>query len=747
MAVLAAGIAIMWWPALVAGRTIVQGDAALYGLPLWHVLRQALAGHGALTWLPGLYGGHPMFAEGQGGFVAPLNLAFGGIVAPLAGTIAAMNLFPVATMLLGGLGLILLCRRLALGVWPTTFVTVAVIFAPGWAGEQQNPTICGSIMWVPWCLLAAEALARAPTPRRGVWLGVACALIVLSGYPQTLYATLLYVGVRLIVAPPAGGLPTLRRAAVALLVAGVVGIGLAAVQLLPLLELVGQSHRAGGVDLIAQPTLRLQARDLLFSQGSFRPSFFGSAGCALLVACAIGGASGGGAARAGAAGGAPVARGHAAATLLLALLGTGSNNPVSGFLYDHGLIPGMHFFRSATMYFVIATVGAGVLGGLALQRWSERGPTRRDLVAAASLLALAGLGVWAHDGAPAWRAQLAVAVLGGVAVATLHRPGGRRWIGPAVTLLLLAETAALRLHPVVFFDPAILGEPDDLAAIKRAPDWRDFHTLDSTFYGAIGVEPPWLPNYLPAFANAQRALGNLTALRWQMLSMSGETALELARRGSIETRLTDETAGRGTPGARLIDALAVRVIASMSPCAAPAFTTLAAVPGLQICENRAARPRLQFYERHRQVASPQAALADITAHGAADLVVEAPPGTNLPADAPGGGDLRVEKASPTLYRVVVAARAPGWLFLADAPYPGWRATIDGRPAPLLAAQVLGKAVPVPAGSHVVVIRFVPVSIYLGAALGLLTLAGLAIAAATTLARDRGADPACVRPAA
>ena len=48
--------------------------------------------------------------------------------------------------------------------------------------------------------------------------------------------------------------------------------------------------------------------------------------------------------------------------------------------------------------------------------------------------------------------------------------------------------------------------------------------------------------------------------------------------------------------------------------------------------------------------------------------------------------------------------------------PGWRATIDGRPAPLVRVGGGLSAVPVPGGSHRVEVAYRPASVLLGAAL-------------------------------
>ena len=84
------------------------------------------------------------------------------------------------------------------------------------------------------------------------------------------------------------------------------------------------------------------------------------------------------------------------------------------------------------------------------------------------------------------------------------------------------------------------------------------------------------------------------------------------------------------------------------------------------------------------------------------------------------------------------ARQAGYLVLDDSYYPGWHATVDGRPAKILAANGNFRAVALPPGVHTVDFRYAPVSFRVGAILSVLTAAGLVLALALLLIRRRRA---------
>jgi uncharacterized membrane protein YfhO len=53
--------------------------------------------------------------------------------------------------------------------------------------------------------------------------------------------------------------------------------------------------------------------------------------------------------------------------------------------------------------------------------------------------------------------------------------------------------------------------------------------------------------------------------------------------------------------------------------------------------------------------------------------------------------------------------------------PGWRAWVDGRKADIFEANIFSRGVPVPAGRHEIVLRYLPASFLWGAAVSLISL--------------------------
>lgn len=111
----------------------------------------------------------------------------------------------------------------------------------------------------------------------------------------------------------------------------------------------------------------------------------------------------------------------------------------------------------------------------------------------------------------------------------------------------------------------------------------------------------------------------------------------------------------------------------------------------------------------------------------------------LPLGSPNdafSGTLELLEETPTSSRWRARASRAGYAVFAQAYYPGWSARAADSPAPLLCANHAFCAVPVPAGDHVVELRYEPASVRMGAVLSVLGLAAVCTALLASALRAR-----------
>ena len=86
-----------------------------------------------------------------------------------------------------------------------------------------------------------------------------------------------------------------------------------------------------------------------------------------------------------------------------------------------------------------------------------------------------------------------------------------------------------------------------------------------------------------------------------------------------------------------------------------------------------------------------------------------------------GGTAKISRYESQLVQIEVETPSPAILMLNDSNYPGWRAYIDGKPAPSLRADYLFRGVVVPGGKSTVVFVYQPLSFRAGALISLTAL--------------------------
>jgi hypothetical protein len=116
-----------------------------------------------------------------------------------------------------------------------------------------------------------------------------------------------------------------------------------------------------------------------------------------------------------------------------------------------------------------------------------------------------------------------------------------------------------------------------------------------------------------------------------------------------------------------------------------------------------------------------------------------------PVDAlPGhaSGTAAVVRADENRVELATHADAAAFLVLSDAAYPGWQASIDGRPVPVYRTDYLLRGVLVPPGQHRVQFVFRPLSLAVGGGVSAATACGLVayLAWPRRRARHAGAAP-------
>jgi len=82
---------------------------------------------------------------------------------------------------------------------------------------------------------------------------------------------------------------------------------------------------------------------------------------------------------------------------------------------------------------------------------------------------------------------------------------------------------------------------------------------------------------------------------------------------------------------------------------------------------------------------------------------------------------------PNLVRIISDSSEPGYVFLSDTYYPGWKAYIDGKRSKILRANYMFRAVKVDKGRHEIKYVYDPLSFKLGALVSLLSILAFAIA--------------------
>ncbi len=770
----AAGLAVVllavYRDVVFGGRTFVERDHLVYTLPIRTVLHEAVREGRFPEWWDSVGLGTPFAAN-------PVHQAF----SPIAWTCAALpmpfgsDLEPVVLLFIAGLGTALLAARLGAGALGA-LVAGALVATSGYFGSMIVNGNLPYMAWVPWIAWAAEGLAgvgrAAASEARDAFRASAVVAVFialqLTGAEPT--ATLTGAAIAIAIVLLRSRDPARKVAWLA--AAGVAGVALGAMTLLPALHLSAWSKRSGGVPweiaagwslhplrlvewiwprMLGDPigvarSLAVVAADSggeTLSEPSWSFSVFLGAPAILL---AIAGAEDG------------RRRALLALSVVFLVLALGRFTPV--FAAVRTLFPPERYMRYPEKHVLGAIVLVSAFAGVGLTRLAREVPRWifASFVAITATLAALVLGLaaaaprvvaWAQaeaalsglalDSASALRVSIRAGALAaaGLAVATAgialaSRP---RWRPLAVAMVAFATLSvpAVEAGAILSLAPReVVGErPASIrAAEAAAPGERRI------FRDRIVPPLSLRPEAYARWVNESLAGDSAARFGYQVLpGMNPAESAEHAEFFSGRHGILSPSALTALLGIRF--AMFYENVGIPLP-----GPTVARGDGFVLSVAPWVRPRAFVATGVTFAGSADASVQALATAERRDPgnVVIAGTGDIVPASGGAVMPCAVESDRREHVDLVCAAGRPSYAVLLDAFAPGWSATVDGADAPILRADGLFRAVRIEAGAHRIAFRYRTPGLRAGATVSVA--AALAISVAFWFTRRKPRDPSC-----
>ncbi|HLY25003.1 MAG TPA: YfhO family protein, partial [Aggregatilineales bacterium] len=671
-------------------------------------------------WNPYNYAGHPFLADTQSAVLYPPRLLTVAVLNATGGSTPqrvydALQKEMILHTLLASLLMYALVRRLTLAQPYSVIGSLAggITFAYGGymtSYPQLQLAVMEAGIWLPLALLGLHESTR---HERVGWhwfglAGVALGLSFLAGHPQTtlffIYVSLAYLGYRVFMQRRSWRIFVLGAA-----VFGLVGGGLAAVQLLPGLEYTRLTARTQlTFDAMGNGFPLYDVFQVIFPGflSLWSPLYFGIAGFGLAIYAIWRRVPGWG------------------LWLVVAGVSLGLSFGHGTIFYDafYNLVPGFNLFReqerSAYLIAVVAAILVGQ-GTVALLRPGEIPPRRFRLV-------------------PWTLVALAAVFTAGLYFNTLIAPAsGTERLGWLAFSLFMSVLAALVLTTAFqqstrFRAAAIVG----LIVVELFSFGRSSPNVETRPGDSRLITPPLVTQIQKDTDGVYRVDG--TAL----LSENYGTLYGIQDiQGISPLRLVSLDRLLKLPPAKAWEALAVRYVPTENvelPVASTIVGKQDNGPHNPINLHRLNDPRPFARLVYRIWVEPNddqalGYFSDPGFDARHTVLLAADPGLALPATPPDDGQVIVASFKPESITVQTHSSAPALLALSQLDYPGWQATVDGQPTAILRADTALMAIATPAGDHTVQLDFRPVTYLMGSLISVLTLIVVVLGALSGLA--------------
>jgi len=235
----------------VLGLSVFAGiDTSRLNMPLRFFDRQAFASGALPLWNPYMFAGFPSLGESESGVFYP-----GSVFIHLPGDFLHWySIEAVVHYIIAGVGFYLWLRRRGEHPAASAFLAATYCTTPFLIFHVTAFGLFTSIVWLPWYLLIFENGMNGEHPiRSGLWLGLFLGVMLLSGSVQAAYlgmlGLVLYALGILIAQPDTISRKRAFLRAVAVLAPSVIAPIIAAVQIFPLAELSKFSERMARNDI------------------------------------------------------------------------------------------------------------------------------------------------------------------------------------------------------------------------------------------------------------------------------------------------------------------------------------------------------------------------------------------------------------------------------------------------------------------------------------------------------------------
>jgi hypothetical protein len=234
---------IYFLPATRGDLVISPDDGLIFNIPIRVAVANLLHAGYLPLWTPDIFCGMPLFGAAQAGVLFPLNWFYLAFSAPVA-----TNLMMLSSYMVAALGAYLFARRSGSSVAGAALTSLIWQWSGFLIGQIGHTNILHTAALLPWVLWAIDGYGERGKRSRGLLLAVLVALQVFAGHQQTLVYALLFAATYALVMWRGQTVPERstqsRSGYLRSLILITLGLVLAAVQIVPMMELLRNSMRA-----------------------------------------------------------------------------------------------------------------------------------------------------------------------------------------------------------------------------------------------------------------------------------------------------------------------------------------------------------------------------------------------------------------------------------------------------------------------------------------------------------------------